>query len=421
MSRRPIHLPVIRRRAAAIGVAVVIALVVLIAACGGGEEAPAPTATPSIVPTPTSTPEPTPTLAPGQRRRWGFDPLKPTGLTDPQIPFDPLPRDYDVERILTGLDRPTQLAIAPDGTIYIAEQPGTVRVVRGGHLDPDPFISLEVYLPDLPEQVELGLTGIALDPHFEDNGYVYLYYTEAEPRQTTITRARALPDGTVEVTPILSWPGAPECCHVSGGMRFLPDGTLLVGVGDHEDPASAQNPAKLTGSILRINFDGSAPPDNPFSGGEDGADAHVFAYGLRNPYDSAFDPATGRIFAGENGFFGQDGIIQVLPGANYGWPGSRLHVPESEVQPPLTFYHQYAGLAGMEFYSSDVLGELTGSLLFCRFHGGTLNQLTFRPDGSVAQERSRARNCTSDVTTGPDGFVYYLDYVEGSLYRISVR
>lgn len=419
MKRRPDHRALVG--VFSTGVALVLAFV---AACGnsGSEPVPTPipTPTPSVTSTPTSTPKPTPTLEPGQRRRWGFDPLKPTGLTDPQIPFDPLPRDYDVELLVTGLDRPTQLAIAPDGTIYIAEQPGTVRVVRGGHFEPVPFVFLDVYLPDLDHQVELGLTGIALDAHFDDNGYVYLYYTEPNPRQTTIARAHKLSGGNVRVTPILSWPGAPECCDVAGGMRFMPDGTLFVGVGDHEDPASGQNPADLPASILRLNPDGSAPGDNPFVG-DAVADPHVFAYGLRNPYDTAYDPATGRVFAGENGSFGQDGIIEVVPRGNYGWPGSRLQVPESEVQPPLTFYHQYAGLAGMEFYSSDVLGELTGSLLFCRFRGGTLNQLTFRPDGSAAQERSRARNCTSDVTTGPDGFVYYLDYVEGSLYRISVR
>lgn len=414
MNRRPRA-----RRAREVALVVALALAVL-AGCRGGNGVAPPTPTATVAPTPTSTPEPTPTLEPGQRRRWGFDPFQPTGLEDPPIPFEPLPPSYRIEKLVTGLDRPTQLAAASDGRLFIAEQPGRVRVVEDGRLLDEPFVTLEVFLPDLADQVvELGLTGIALDPAFEANGYVYLYYAQPEPRETVITRARQTADRNVEVTQILSWPGEPPCCHIGDGMRFAPDGTLLVGVGDHESPVAAQNPETPPGSILRINPDGSAPNDNPFVGDDD-ADPHMYAYGLRNPFDIAIDPATGRIFAGENGFFGQDAVVEIEPGANYGWPGFQLRVPEDEIEQPLTFYHQFGGLAGMEFYSSDVLSELTGSLLFCRFLGGTLHQITFRPNGSVADERIRARNCTSDITTGPDGFLYYLDYVDGALYRLSV-
>jgi glucose/arabinose dehydrogenase len=166
------------------------------------------------------------------------------------------------------------------------------------------------------------------------------------------------------------------------------------------------------GSILRINPDGSIPPDNPFDG-------PVYAYGLRNPYDVAIDPDTGRIFAGENGSWGQDATVEIKRGANYGWPGRDLRVPEGEVEGPLTFYHTLGGIAGMEFYADDALGDLQGRLFYCRFHNGNVHEIQFLPDGTVKIETIRARNCTSDITTGPEGLLYYLDYVEGALYRIA--
>ena len=208
------------------------------------------------------------------------------------------------------------------------------------------------------------------------------------------------------------------CCHIGGGMTFAPDGTLFIGMGDHERPAAAQNPLTLPGSILRINPDGSILLDNPWIDGDD-LNTSVYAYGLRNPYEIAIDPETGRIFAGENGFFGQDAVVEVKRGANYGWPGLGLRVPEEEVEGPLTFYHTLGGIAGMEFYASDVLSDLTGRLFYCRFHTGNVHEIEFLPDGTVKRETIRARNCTSDITTGPEGFLYYLDYVEGALYRIA--
>ena len=385
--------------------------VLLLNACGSDAADIVPTPTPTVAPTVTSTPTVTPTLAPGERRRWGYDPLAPTGEEDPPIPSEPFPPEYAIEKLLAGLDRPTQLAATPDGRLLVTEQASVVRVVENGRLLDDPFVSVEVFFPELEGQVELGLVGIAVDPAFEQNGYVYLYYTADNPRRTVVARVRDQGGRGTDLEEILSWEGAPPCCHIGGGMSFAPDGTLLIGVGDHENPVGAQNPFTLPGSILRINPDGSIPPDNPFDG-------PVYAYGLRNPYDVAIDPETGRIFAGENGFFGQDAVVEVKRGANYGWPGFELHVPEGEIEGPLTFYHTLGGIAGMEFYASDVLSELTGRLFYCRFLGATLHEIEFRPDGSASRETIRAGNCSSDITTGPDGLLYFLDYVAGALYRI---
>ena len=181
----------------------------------------------------------------------------------------------------------------------------------------------------------------------------------------------------------------------------------------------AQNIAGPYGGVLRINPDGSVPAGNPFAGDPD-ADARRYAYGLRNPFDIAIDAQTGRIFATENGYVGQDAIIELKAGANYGWPGSELAVPLAQVEPPLLFYHQTIGPSGMEFYRGSALPWLDGSLLFCQFHrGGALHRVTFNEDGSVGDDAIIGTGCTSDVLTGSDGFVYYADYLSGTVYRIA--
>jgi glucose/arabinose dehydrogenase len=390
--------------------AAVVALTALAAACGSGSIAAPATPTPAA----TSTVAPPGTPAGDQPFRWGYDPSQRTGRHDPSPDYVALPPGYRIETYATGLRQPTVLAFAQDGRLLVAEQAGAVRVIEGGELLSEPlFVVPNVYLPDPTESiVELGLVGMTVGP----DGALYVYYTSDEPERRTVL-AR-LPDGAAELEEVFSLEAAPSCCHVAGSVRFAPDGTLFVSVGDHQMESEAQNRGSPFGSILRINPDGSAPDDNPFVA--DDAAPQVYAYGLRNPYDLAIHPVNGRIFATENGYLGQDAIIEVFPGANYGWPGYDLSVPFDGVTWPLLFYHEAIGPAGMELYLSDELSVLTGALLFCQFHqGGALHAVTFNLNGSVAGDDIVALGCTSDVTTGPDGFVYFLDYVGGTVYRIA--
>ena len=377
----------------------------VVVACGAGSgETPTPTAT-AVPPTAT---------APGDEPlRWGYNPLQATGEHDSQALYNPLPLGYRIETVLSGLDRPTQLAAIPDGRLLVTEQAGTVRVVQDGRLLDEPFFAVDVYLPQLDGTVELGLVGIAIDPEFDEQPYVYLSYAADNPRRTVIARVRDEGGRGVDLEEILSWEAAPICCHIGGGMTFAPDGTLFIGAGDHGMPNVAQDPTQPPGSILRINRDGSIPPDNPFGG-------PVYAYGLRNPYDVAIDPETGRIFAGENGFFGQDAVVEIKAGANYGWLVPASRVAEEEIEDPLIFYHNSYGMAGMEFYSSDVLSELQGRLFFCQFNsGGAVRELELLPNGAVGRDAIRAPGCTTGIATGADGFLYFLNYVEGTLSRIA--
>lgn len=407
-------------RAAACALVALLALAG--AACASGSKGAPATPSPRVLGA--TARADTPTTSPLQQEgllRWGFHPGRETGQRDAPVQYSALPPGYRIETYATGLDRPTALGFLPDGTLLVAEQGGTVRVIHDGALEPEPFFVTEAYFPRSEDQIiELGLVGLAADPAFAQNRLVYLYYATDEPeRRTVLARVRDEGGRGTGLEEIFSLDAAPACCHIAGSLRFAPDGTLFVSVGDHQMETSAQDRSSPFGAILRIDRDGNPPADNPFVN-DPAADARIFAYGLRNPFDIAIDPATGRVFATENGFIGQDAIIEVRPGANYGWPGFELSVPLAFVAPPLLFYHEAIGPAGTEFYSARALPVLTGSLLFCQFHrGGALHAVSFDLDGSVALDTVIALGCTSDVTTGPDGFVYFLDYVGGTVYRIA--
>ena len=401
------------------GIAFAAGALLLVACTSGSNDT---TATPtSQVAGATAITSPTPLPLREGVVRWGYHPGRETGQRDPPPQFAPLPSGYRIETYATGLVQPTSLAFTPDGRLLIAEQRGAIRVVEDGRLQVEPFYTTAAYYPAAEEGIiELGLVGIAVDPNFEENGYVYAYYTTEEPeRRTVLARVRDADGVGTDLEEILSLDAAPICCHIAGSLRFAGDGTLFVTVGDHQLETEAQNRASPFGAILRINPDGSVPPDNPLVGDEL-ADPRVYAYGLRNAFDIAIEPFSGRIFATENGFLGQDAVVEIKPGANYGWPGYELSQPLDEIEPPLLFYNDAIGPSGMEFYLSDSLPVLTGSLLFCQFHrGGALHAVTFDLDGSVALDTIIALGCTSDVLTGPDGFIYFLEYVSGVVYRIA--
>lgn len=393
----------------------------LLGSCTSGSNGTPPT------PPPSPSPAPLAFLTPATQseglNRWGYDTRKATGQRDRPAYYTALPAGYRLETVVAGLRRPTSLAFTPDGRLLVTEQPGAIRVVEDGRLQPEPYYVPDVFFPDSEDQIiEFGLVGITVDPDFEQNGYVYAYYSTQHPeRRTVLARIRDADGQGTDLEEILSLKAAPGCCHIAGSLRFAPDGTLFVTVGDHQMETESQNRGSPFGSILRINRDGSAPPDNPFVDDEE-ADPRVYAYGLRNPFDLAIDPVSGRMFATENGWLGQDAIIEVKPGANYGWPGIYLDVPLDQIEPPLLFYHEPIGPSGMELYQADALPALTGALLFCQFNrGGALHAVTFYPDGSVATDAIIALGCRSDVMTGPDGFIYFLDYVGGVLYRIAAE
>src|SRR5262245_39492501 len=155
------------------------------------------------------------------------------------------------------------MALAPDGRIFVCEQAGNLRVVDGTGLLATPFVTVTV-----SSVGERGLLGVAFDPNFAANQYVYAYYTATTPAvHNRVSRFTA--SGNVAVpgseTVILELDNLSSATNHNGGaIHFGVDGKLYVAVGDNANGANAQSLQNLLGKVLRINADGTVPPDNPF-------------------------------------------------------------------------------------------------------------------------------------------------------------
>src|SRR5918911_1994045 len=241
-----------------------------------------------------------------------------------------------VSEVVTKLApyQPTGLTFAPDGRIFIWQKSGVVRIFKNGALLPTPFIDLQ---PRVNIVNDRGLLGLALDPNFATNGYVYLLYTYEEggdpnnagPKTARLTRVTTNPSnpdvaltnsevvilGSLGTPPCSNYPAGSDCIpsdsksHTVGTLRFGADGKLFVGIGDGAGYADtdvlalrAQDLNSYSGKILRINRDGSAPGDNPFNDGTNSIRSKVYSYGLRNPYRFSLHPVTGEVYLGDVGW-----------------------------------------------------------------------------------------------------------------------
>jgi glucose/arabinose dehydrogenase len=160
---------------------------------------------------------------------------------------------------------------------------------------------------------ETGLLGIAVDPDFNKNGYLYAYYTYREGENYKNKVVRIKDDGSEEKTILDNLPAG--LIHNGGILALAPDKTLFVGTGvDNSIMNKSQDINFLGGKILRINCDGSIPKDNPFS------NSPVYSYGHRNIFGLAFHPKTGKLYACDVGPDKNDEIIIIEKGGNFGWP-----------------------------------------------------------------------------------------------------
>ena len=189
-----------------------------------------------------------------------------------------LPADFTETLVAKGIVRPTAMALAPDGRIFVCEQTGALRVIKDGKLLPDPFVKVPVFT-----EGERGLLGVTVDPDFADDAarlcLLHGYHAD-RPQPGEPVHRRGRPGGPGERDRLLDLPQLAKPIHNGGAMHFGPDGKLYIAVGENAVPENAQNLDNLLGKILRIDKDGSIPSDNPSS--QPPARA-IWAYGLRNP------------------------------------------------------------------------------------------------------------------------------------------
>jgi len=312
--------------------------------------------------------------------------------------------NYNVKvvTVAENLEIPWEIVFAPDGRIFFTERVGNLRVIENGQLNPEPVAILDV------GTVEGGLLGLALDPNFEQNHFLYLYYTYFEFPLTYNKVVRftekdnSLLDEFILVDKI---PGA--AIHDGGRLKFGPDEKLYITTGDAGNSNAAQDLNSLSGKILRINPDGTIPSDNPF------ADSMIFSYGHRNPQGLDWDPVTGKLVVTEHGSSAHDEINVVEAGKNYGWPKvvGGEHDPQY-IDPILQTGEDTWAPSGATFYDSENIPEWTNKYFVATLRGGHLRMLDLNlEENQVISSEALFSNIYGrlrDASMGPDGNLYLL-------------
>ncbi len=218
----------------------------------------------------------------------------------------------------------TAMAFAPDGRLFVAYQTGQLRVVKNGTLLSTPFVSLPVN-----SSGERGLLGVAFDPNFATNQYVYVFYTATTPSiHNRISRFKAngdVADTTAGEVVILDFDNLSSATNHNGGaMHFGADGMLYVAHGENANGSNSQSMTNLLGKIIRMNPvpDPTAqiPTDNPFFSTATGKNRLIWARGLRNPFTFSIQPGTGLTYINDVGAGTWEEINDARAGRNFGWP-----------------------------------------------------------------------------------------------------
>ena len=324
-----------------------------------------------------------------------------------------------VEQTIGGLSSPTAMTFADDGTLFIAEQGGDLRVARRGVLADQPFVHVST-----DSSGERGLLGVALAPGFPGNNRLYIYYTvPGSPAHNRVSWFAA--DGDVAgggEHVIIDLPNLGPTNHNGGALHFGNDGQLYIGVGENATGSNAQSLATPLGKLLRVTPDGAPSDGNPFADGPDGNDDRIWAYGLRNPFTFAVRPSDGHIFIDDVGQNTWEEIDDGIAGANYGWPQTEGPTTATGITGPIYSYNHDDGscaIAGGTFFESNALGpSYTGRYFFSDLCSGWIK--AFSPsDGSVIDLASGVGNPV-DLRTGPDGALWYLAHGDGVVGRITI-
>jgi glucose/arabinose dehydrogenase len=303
----------------------------------------------------------------------------------------------EVERsvIATDLEVPWGFAFLPDGDALFTERDSgrLLRMDAGGNIE-------EVQTLPTRGYGEGGSLGLAVSPDYEEDGYVYAYYTTYQDNRVVRFRLGEEPEPILTGIPFNSY-------HDGGRISFGPDGMLYVATGDAGNPANSQDWNSLGGKILRLTPDGGIPEDNPL------ANSPVYSLGHRNVEGLAWD-AEGQLYASEFGWNAFDEVNLIRPGENYGWPefegdGGEEAEAAGYVNPLTTWTTDEASPSGAEILKDGEIPQWEGDLFVAALRGERLWRLELGPDGRVVgreallrDEIGRIRN----VVQAPDGSLW---------------
>lgn len=291
-----------------------------------------------------------------------------------------------------GLDEPTDLAVAPDGRIFIAERKGRVRIVRDGHLVAQPAVTLR----DAIAADRHGLLAIALDPDFERTKWIFAVYTAA----SGFRLARFRVEGDVMSERVILMDAiASSSAQPAATLRFGPDAKLYVGLDDGGDENAAGDLGSFSGKVLRLNADATTPSDQ--AGG-----TPVYALNVSRPRGVDWG-SSGALWIGESRRLHV--VASNAAGGRRASTVARYALPED------------VEAAGLGFYRGDLIPALRGNLLIASGSGRAILRLQFD-----ARDRDKVRSTelllrdvfgpVRAIGVGPDGVIYFC--TEEALVRL---
>ena len=302
------------------------------------------------------------------------------------------PLDYTVTVVAEDLEIPWEILPLPDGRLLVTERPGRVTIVGEGNI---------ATIHDVRHIGEGGLMGAEIDPDFEENSFLYLYYSYEDGGEVynRVSRFVFQEDSLEEEKVLLdNIPGSRF--HNGGRIRFGPKGALFITTGDASDTSLPQDLSSLAGKILRINPDGSIPENNPFP------DNPVYSYGHRNPQGIAWDPDKDILYSSEHGPTRQDEVNVILPGKNYGWPIVECGEGESDFEDPIICYTEFTlAPSGMDFFPGE--GEYPDQLFIGGLRGNMVKRIALDDKGNILDREPILTNW---------GRLRTVRYHEGNLY-----
>jgi glucose/arabinose dehydrogenase len=354
------------------------------------------------------------------------------GAADPGRAATGLPPGFQDVPVVSGLSSPTAMDFAPDGRLFVTQQGGQLRVIKNGVLLSTPFLTLTVNSVG-----ERGLLGIALDPAFATNQFVYLFYTvAAAPVHNRISRFKAngdVVDDTVPEVVLLEFDNLSGATNHNGGaLHFGPDGKLYAAHGENANKPNSQILTNLLGKIIRMNPVQDPilqiPTDNPFYGSAAGKNRLIWTLGLRNPFTFSFQPGTGLTYVNDVGEVTWEEINDARPGRNFGWPTTEGTFDASTFPLFTNPVHAYphsgtptaCAITGGAFYNPPAPTFPTsyvGKYFFADFCGGWIRYIDPSSSATTTQFADNI-SFPVDLKVGPDGALYYLARGAGSVGKI---
>ena len=358
-----------------------------------------------------------------------------TGRRPPPPPPQPakvVRTGYKVTEIAKGLDHPWSMAFLPDGSMLVTERQGRLRLIKGGVLQSQPIAGV----PAVHTGSQAGLFDIVLHPNFAQNHMVYLTYAAgtSAANGTQVARARFDGDRLQDLQVIFkAAPLKDTDNHYGGRMAFLPDGTFVLTIGEgFEYREQAQNLASDLGKTVRLNEDGSVPPDNPFVG-QAGVRPEIYTWGHRNEQGLIYDAQSGLLYETEHGPRGGDELNIIVAHKNYGWPvitygmdysGAYVspYTQRPGLEQPVIYWTPSIAPSGLAMYRGEKFPAWKGDLFVGALAFKHLRRVHLDERGDVMNQEELLNDLhwrIRDVRAAPDGYLYVsTDEDDGRVLRL---